>query len=276
MRPLLLFTVLLSSSFMLVGCGTSKKVDAPVSTAERSAEQIFSEATEAAKNREYIRAKALFEEVERQHPYAELSTIAQIKSAEISYKALRYDEAIIAIDRFIELHPSHPQIDYMHYLKAMCYYEQLSDITRDQAVTQQAMDAFDVVVKRFPNSQYARDARLKMDLARDHLAGKEMEIGRYYQKKGELNAALNRFKDVIETYQTTSHTPEALHRLVECYTALGLKDEALRVAIVLGVNYPGSRWYKDTFNLMNPEQRAQLRDNRSWVNRTVSSLLKPE
>jgi outer membrane protein assembly factor BamD len=276
MRLLLLFTVLLSSSFMLVGCGTSKKVDAPVSTAERSAEQIFSEATEAAKNREYIRAKALFEEVERQHPYAELSTIAQIKSAEISYKALRYDEAIIAIDRFIELHPSHPQIDYMHYLKAMCYYEQLSDITRDQAVTQQAMDAFDVVVKRFPNSQYARDARLKMDLARDHLAGKEMEIGRYYQKKGELNAALNRFKDVIETYQTTSHTPEALHRLVECYTALGLKDEALRVAIVLGVNYPGSRWYKDTFNLMNPEQRAQLRDNRSWVNRTVSSLLKPE
>lgn len=275
MRPLLLFTVLLSSSFMFVGCGTSKKVE-PVSTTERSAEQIFSEATEAAKNREYIRAKALFEEVERQHPYAELSTIAQIKSAEISYKALRYDEAIIAIDRFVELHPSHAQIDYMHYLKAMCYYEQLSDITRDQAVTQQAMDAFDVVVKRFPNSEYARDARLKMDLARDHLAGKEMEIGRYYQKKGELNAALNRFKGIIETYQTTSHTPEALHRLVECYTALGLKDEALRVAIVLGVNYPGSRWYRDTFNLMNPEQRAQLRDNRSWVNRTVSSLLKPE
>lgn len=274
MRVTLIATLLLSTTY-LVACSTSKKVE-PVSTAERSAEQIFSEATNAANNREFQKARALFEEVERQHPYADLATTSQIKSAEISYKALRYDEAIIAIDRFIELHPSHPQIDYMHYLKAMCYYEQLSDITRDQGITKQAMDAFDVVVKRFPESQYARDASLKMDLTRDHLAGKEMEIGRYYQKKGEINAAINRFKYVIENYQTTSHTPEALHRLVESYTSLGLKDEAMRVAIVLGYNYPGSRWYNDTFNLLEPSQRAQLRDNRSWVNRTVSSLLKPE
>ena len=161
-------------------------------------------------------------------------------------------------------------------MKAMSYYEQMSDVTRDQDMTRLAMEAFDVVVKRYPESEYAREATLKMDLTRDHLAGKEMSVGRYYQKRNELNAAINRFKTVIDKYQTTSHVPEALHRLVESYTALGLKDEATQVAVVLGYNYPGSRWYRDTYSLLEPEQRARLKDNRSWVNRTVSSLLSPQ
>ncbi len=270
--PALLATLLLSVS-VLTACGTDKAKDLP--QVDRPAEQIYNEALAAAKAREFSRARALFEEVERQHPYSDLATESQIKSAEISYKALKYDDTILALDRFIELHPSHPKIAYAHYLKAMCYYEQLSDITRDQDMTRMAMDAFDVVVKRFPESEYAREASLKMDLTRDHLAGKEMDIGRYYQKKRELNAALNRFKTVIDKYQTTSHVPEALHRLVETYMMLGLKDEATRVAVVLGYNYPGSRWYRDSFVLLEPSQRARLKDNRSWVDRTVSSLLKP-
>lgn len=273
MRRIPLF-ILLLSSVALAACGTAKVKNAP--PAEKPAEQIYAEAMNAAKAKEFTKARNLFEEVERQHPYSDLATESQIKSAEISYKALKYDEAMAAIDRFVELHPGHPQVDYALYMKAMCYYEQLSDVMRDQDMTQQAMDAFDVVVKRFPESKYAREASLKIDLTRDHLAGKEMEIGRYYQKKGELNAAINRFKTVVDQYQTTSHTAEALHRLVESYTALGLKDEATRVAIVLGYNYPGSRWYKDTYNLLEPSQRAKLRDNRSWVDRNVSSLLKPE
>jgi outer membrane protein assembly factor BamD len=274
MRTRWLLASLFITASLLSACGSDKAKDLP--QVERPAEQIYAEATAAAKAREYNRARALFEEVERQHPYSDLATESQIKSAEISYKALKYDDAIIALDRFIELHPSHPQVAYAHYLKAMCYYEQLSDITRDQNMTSMAMDAFDVVVKRFPESEYAREAALKMDLTRDHLAGKEMDIGRYYQKKNDFNAALNRFKTVIDQYQTTSHVPEALHRLVETYTALGLRDEATRVAVVLGYNYPGSRWYRDSFALLEPSQRARLNNQRSWVDRTVSSLLKPE
>jgi outer membrane protein assembly factor BamD len=267
--------LLLGTSLMLPACGTSKPAkDLPQT--ERSAEQIYNEALAAANNKEYQKARALFEEVERQHPYSDLATQGQLKSAQISYEALRYDDAIAALDRFIDLHPGHPQIDYAYYLKALCFYEQMSDITRDQGMTTQAMEALDVVVKRFPTSQYAREATMKMDLTRDHLAGKEIEIGRYYLKRNEIPAALNRFKIVIDQYQITSHVPEALHRMVESYMILGLKDEATRVAAVLGYNYPGSSWYKDSYALLEPSQRARLKDNRSWVNKAVSSLLKPE
>jgi outer membrane protein assembly factor BamD len=267
--------LLIGTSLLLASCGTSKPAkDLPQT--ERSAEQIYNEALTAANNKEYQKARALFEEVERQHPYSDLATQGQLKSAQISYEALRYDDTIAALDRFIDLHPGHPQIDYAYYLKALCYYEQISDIARDQAMTQQAMDALDIVVKRFPTSQYAREVTMKMDLTRDHLAGKEVEIGRYYLKRNEVPAALNRFKIVIDQYQTTAHVPEALHRMVESYMILGLKDEATRVAAVLAYNYPGSSWYRDSYALLDPAQRARLKDNRSWVSKTVSSLLKPE
>jgi outer membrane protein assembly factor BamD len=267
--------LLIGTSLLLASCGTSKPAkDLPQT--ERSAEQIYNEALTAANNKEYQKARALFEEVERQHPYSDLATQGQLKSAQISYEALRYDDTIAALDRFIDLHPGHAQIDYAYYLKALCYYEQISDIARDQAMTQQAMDALDIVVKRFPTSQYAREVTMKMDLTRDHLAGKEVEIGRYYLKRNEVPAALNRFKIVIDQYQTTAHVPEALHRMVESYMILGLKDEATRVAAVLAYNYPGSSWYRDSYALLDPAQRARLKDNRSWVSKTVSSLLKPE
>lgn len=257
----------------LTACASDKK-DAPLP--ERPAEDMFKEATEAARRGEYSKANQLFDEVERQHPYSDFATQAQLKSALASYDALRYDDAVIALDRFIELHPGHPEIDYAYYLKAMCFYEQMTDVRRDQEMTKLALESFDTLISRFPDSKYARDAQLKRDLALDHLAGKEMEIGRYYLSRNEINAAINRFLVVVKNYQTTTHVPEALLRLVESYTILGLKDEATHVAAVLGHNYPGSSWYKNAYDLLDPAQRQRISDERGWVDRTVESLLKPE
>lgn len=258
----------------LTGCASGKKEEKLMP--ERPAADLFNNATKAVEDGQYAKANQLFDEVERQHPYSDYATQAQIKSAEASYQALRYDDAIIALDRFIELHPGHQNIDYAYYLKAMCYYEQMTDVRRDQEMTKEALDALDTLVSRFPDSKYARDGQLKRDLALDHLAGKEMEIGRYYLTRNEVNAAINRFLVVVKEYQTTTHVPEALHRLVESYTILGLKDEATRVAAVLGYNYPGSKWYKDSYDLLDPAQRARLKDERGWVDRTVESILKPD
>jgi outer membrane protein assembly factor BamD len=258
----------------LSACSSAKDKDAPLP--ERPAADLFNDALAASKAGEFNKANKLFDEVERQHPYSDYATQAQIKSAESSYQALRYDDAIISLDRFIELHPGHPNVDYAYYMKAMCYYEQMTDVRRDQEMTRLALESLDTVISRFPDSRYARDAQLKRDLALDHLAGKEMEIGRYYLTRNEINAAINRFITVVKDYQTTTHVPEALHRLVESYTILGLNDEATRVAMVLGHNYPGTKWYKDSYGLLDPVQRAKLKDERGWVDRTVESILKPE
>lgn len=259
----------------LSACSNSKKEEDAALRLERPPEQIYNEATTALKAENYAKAIQLYEEVERQHPYSELATKGQVMAAYAAYQNLKYDEAIIAIDRFTELHPGHPEIAYAYYLKALCYYEQITDVRRDQQMTTLAMDALNTVIERFPDSDYAREATLKRDLTLDHLAGKEMEVGRYYQKGGHINAAINRFMAVIKDYQTTTHTPEALHRLVECYKELGLENEAVRVAAVLGHNYPGSKWYERSFGLLNPDQQARLKDGRSWVDRTIDGLLKP-
>jgi outer membrane protein assembly factor BamD len=264
-----------ASVLVLSGC-TAKKDKIDPLTVDRPAEDIFKEATDADKNGEFSKAITLFSEVERQHPYSELATQAQIRQAEVAYDNLKYDDAILSLDRFIELHPGHPNVDYAYYLKALCFYEQMTDVRRDQAMTEEALIAFDTLISRFPESKYAREAMLKRDLTIDHLAGKEMDIGRYYQKKEQYNAAINRFTNVVKNYQTTTHVPEALHRLVETYTILGLTDEALQVAAVLGHNYPGSQWYVDSYALMDPAQKEKLTDTRSWVDRTISGMLKPD
>ncbi len=270
------FLVALVSSVALTACSSADEDAKRQAQIERPADQIFGEAKVAYDKGEFQKATKLFDEVERQHPYSEFATQAQLLSAKAAYEGLRYDDAVIALDRFIDLHPGHPDVDYAHYLKALCYYEQMADVRRDQETTRLALESFDTLIQKFPDSKYARDAKFKRDLTLDHLAGKEMTVGRYYQRRGELNAAINRFRTVIQDHQTTTHVPEALHRLVEIYTTLGLKDEATRVAAVLGTNYPGSRWYQDSFALLDPQQRARIADQRSWVDRTVDSLLKPE
>ena len=238
-------------------------------------EDLYNNAAGALDAQNYVQASQLFEEVERQYPYSKWATKAQLMSAYSAYKSQRYDEAILALDRFIELHPGNEDIDYAYYLKSLSYYEQISDVARDQQMTELALESLSTVIQRFPDSRYTRDATLKRDLTLDHLAGKEMEIGRYYLHRGHINAAINRFRNVIKTYETTTHTPEALHRLVEAYTILGLKGEATRVAAVLGHNFPGSKWYDDTYNILDPELRKQLLDDRSFMDKTIDSLLRP-
>lgn len=273
-RRLLIVTALVAGVAPLLASCSGEKKD-PL-TVDRPAEQIYKEAEAAEQDGKYKDAITLYSELERQHPYSDYATEAQIRQAQAAYGNMKYTEAIIALDRFIELHPGHPKVDYAYYLKALCFYEQMTDIRRDQSMSQASLEALEVVINRFPDSKYARDAKLKRDLVRDHLAGKEMEIGRYYQKRGELNAAINRYLNVVKTYDTTNHIPEALHRLVECYMTLGIKDEATRVAAVLGYNYPGSQWYSDSYDLLDPAQRARIKDERSWIDRKLSSLLKPD
>lgn len=203
------------------------------------------------------RAVDFFEEVERQHPYSIWANKAILMAAYTRYQLHRFDEAVIGLDRFIRLHPGSTEIAYAYYLRALCYYEQIADIQRDQAATREAMAALQEIVRRFPTSKYASDAKLKIDLTRDQLAGQEMSVGRWYERHGEYQAAINRFKTVIDKYQTTSHVPEALHRLTESYLALGLTGEAQKTAAVLGHNYPGSEWYKDSYALMTGKRPDQ-------------------
>lgn len=217
---------------------------------ERPVESIYNTAVDHLVAERYNQAAREFDEVERQHPYSVWATKAQMMAAYAYYQANKYDEAIVALDRFIQLNPSNRDVAYAYYLKALSYYEQIRDVERDAKLTELALNALDEVVRRFPESIYARDSRLKIDLTYDHLAGKEMEVGRFYLGRGQYLAAVNRFRLVVDKYQTTSHVPEALHRMTECYLALGLKEEAKRTAAVLGYNYPGSEWYADSYSLV--------------------------
>ena len=258
----------------LSACSGSDKPETSVDAA--SVETLYEKASNAMDNENYVEATKYFEEVERQHPYSKWSMRAQLMGAYSSYLDQRYDEAIISLDRYVQLHPGADDIDYAYYLKALCYYEQISDVRRDQDITIQAVKSLNALISRFPNSKYTRDAQLKRDLTFDHLAGKEMDVGRYYLNRGHVNAAINRFRSVVVNFQTTSHVAEALHRLVEAYMTLGLKQEALQVASVLGHNYPGSRWYERSYALLDDSQRQKIIDDRGVLERTFDSLLKPD
>ncbi|WP_082449898.1 outer membrane protein assembly factor BamD [Sphingomonas sp. Leaf67] len=200
---------------------------------------------------QYKVAAALFDEVERQHPYSVWARRAQLMGAFSYYLEGDYTKSIAGAQRFLSVHPGNRDAPYAYYLIALSYYEQISDVTRDQKITMQAMDALGELSRRYPNTAYAADARLKLDLVRDHLAGKEMEIGRFYQQRGQWLGASMRFRSVIDQYQTTTHAPEALMRLTETYLALGVPGEAKKSAAVLGANYPGTDWYKRAYDLIN-------------------------
>lgn len=266
---LLPLAVLALASCSTTGEQNTKQAEVPV-------ELLYNKAADALDAADFVQATKLFEDVERQHPYSDWATKAQLMAAYSSYLAQNYDEAILALERFIQLHPGNDHVDYAYYLKALSLYEQISDVRRDQDMTSQAQKAFDTLIRRFPDSKYSRDAMLKRDLANDHLAGKEMEIGRYYLNRGHINAAINRFRMVVLRYQTTTHTAEALHRLVEGYMTLGLIEEATRIAAVLGYNYPGSKWYQMSYDLLDENSRAQILEERGFVDRTIESIFKPD
>ncbi|WP_085882740.1 outer membrane protein assembly factor BamD [Oceanibacterium hippocampi] len=239
---------------------------------ERPVDELYNSAMNQLENGEYVIAAQQFDEVERQHPYSVWATKAQVMAAFANYQSNRYDDAILAAERFIQLHPGHKDTPYAYYLIAISYYEQIADVGRDQKLTQLALNALDEVVRRYPNSEYARDARLKIDLTQDHLAGKEMRIGRYYLRQGHYVAAINRFRTVVENYQTTSHVPEALHRLTEAYLELGVVDEAQAAAAVLGFNFPGSEWYLDSYALLTGKNLRPEANESSWIVRAWDNV----
>lgn len=234
----------------LGACGSSAKKKQKFAYVERPVEQLYEDAARAMERKRFDDAVELFGEVERQHPYSPWARRSTLMKAFAHYRQNDYEEATTALDQFIALHPGNKDAAYAYYLRAMCFYEQIRDVGRDQDFTNNAVAALNDVVRRYPQSEYARDARLKLDLTLDHLAGKEMFIGRYYQRQNKHIAAINRFKQVINNYQTTGHTEEALYRLVEANLQIGLIDEARSAASVLGYNYPGSPWYSDAYALM--------------------------
>mgnify|MGYP003638234910 FL=1 len=256
-------------AILLAACSSN---DAP-EYVERPVSELYNSAQDLLDAKEYQQAAEAFDEVERQHPYSVWATKATLMSAYAYYQDNKYDDAISAIDRFISLHPANPDVPYAYYLKALSYYEQISDVGRDQQMTQDAMQALDDIIRRFPDSKYARDAKLKKDLTVDHLAGKEMSVGRYYQDRQEFLAAINRFKSVLDKYQTTTHVPEALARLTECYLALGLEGEAKRTASVLGHNFPGSEYYSDSYALLVDDDTIKAaQDDKSWWDSATQSV----
>ena len=216
---------------------------------ERPVEQLYNTAVDLVEKKRYDEATLFFDEVERQHPYTSWARRSMLMSAYVQYEQNAYEDALENIDRFLTIHPGNKDAPYAYYLRAMCHYERIRDVGRDQNITRNALDSLNDVVRRYPDTEYARDARLKLDLTYDHIAGKEMDVGRYYLKRNQHVAAINRFNVVLEQYQTTSHTPEALHRMVEAYLEMGVIPEAQRHAAILGYNYPGSRWYQDTYKL---------------------------
>ncbi|CAN5403414.1 outer membrane protein assembly factor BamD [soil metagenome] len=248
-RPIALALVA-ASILPIAGCASRSKGKSDLPYVARDVGTLYTAARKYLDQGNYKLAAALFDEVERQHPYSVWARRAQIMSAFSYYLAHDYTNSIQSAQRFISVHPGNRDAQYAYYLVALGYYEQISDVTRDQKITQQALDALGELTRRYPNSKYAADARLKMDLVRDHLAGKEMEVGRFYETRGQWLAATLRFRKVVDDYQTTTHVPEALMRLTETYLALGVPAEAEKAAAVLGTNYPGSDWYGHAYKLM--------------------------
>jgi outer membrane protein assembly factor BamD len=260
--------VLGALAWLVAGCAGSTVDETQLP--DRPAEELYSEGQSYLAENNFREAAKSFEEVERQHPYSQWATRGQVMAAYSYYESNQYEEAIAAAERFIELHPGNKDVPYAHYLMGMCYYEQISDVGRDQEMTRKALETFDELARRFPGSDYTRDAQLKIDLVRDHLAGKEMEIGRYYQRRQLWLAGINRFRNVVEQYQTTTHVPEALHRLTESYLALGMNQEAQASAAVLGYNFPGSEWYERSYALLQGQNLEPVRDEGgSWFSRLL-------
>lgn len=244
----------MASMLSLSACGSnigSRGKNKAPEYVERPVELLYNNARDKMDRKEYAEAVTSFEEVDRQHPYSEWARRSILMAAYANYKQSKYEEAIATSQRYVSMFTGNQESTaYAFYLIALCYFEQIVDVGRDQRMTELALASLNEVVQRYPNTAFAKDARLKMDMTRDQLAGKEMEIGRYYLKAEHHLAAIGRFKRVLDLYQTTTHVPEALHRLVEANLSIGLNEEARQVGAVLGYNYPGSEWYEASYKLL--------------------------
>lgn len=253
---------------VLAGCSTTEEEP----YVEKPVEDLYNKAMDLMEAGKYDKAAENFDEVERQHPYSPWATKAQIMSAYAHYRGQKYDRAIAALEAFTQLHPAHPDVPYALYMTGVSYYEQLGPVARDSKDTEDALRVFNELIRRFPSTDYAKDAKYKIMLLQDSLAGKEMETGRFYLNKKAYQGAINRFQIVATKFQTTSHVEEALYRIVECYLGMGLREEARTVAAVLGHNYSGSPWYAEAYLLVEGKEleggTQSLRfKEESWLDR---------
>ena len=248
----------LSLGMASAGCNTTKEAEEATPTDPKA---LFSEGIDEINQGNYNTAVASFETLEIEHPASELAPEAQVRRAYSQYLDSKYDDALITIDDFTKQYPVHESAPYMYYLKALCYYDQIVDVGRDQHLSFKAIEALNELIARYPESTYARDAKLKVEYVHNILAGKEMDIGNFYQKKNHMIAALIRYKTVVEQYQTSIFTPEALYRMVEIYYTLGDVDQAKKYAAVLGYNYPDSEWYSKAYSLVETKTQGT---QRSW------------
>ncbi|WP_411838777.1 outer membrane protein assembly factor BamD [Paracoccus sp. ME4] len=254
------------AGLVLSGCGGNRDAAARQNLDRFTAEEIYKRGEyELENSRRPADAVFYFSEIERLYPYSEWARRALIMQAYGNHRAGNYEEARGAAQRFLDNYPGDEDAAYAQYLLALSYYDQIDDVGRDQGLTFQALQGLRTVIEQYPDSEYARSAILKFDLAFDHLAAKEMEIGRYYLKQGHYAASVNRFRVVVEEFQTTSQTPEALLRLVEAYLALGLLDEAQTAGAILGHNFQSSPFYDDAFRqLRGRGLSAEVRGD-SWL-----------
>ncbi len=281
-RPLraALLSLSLLAAGSLAGCGLFED-DTPENNLntdaanyrERPIDMIYADGWRALRAGNWALAAAQFSEMERQHPYSPWARRAMLMSAFCSYQANDYNTAIGVADQYIALHPGSNEVAYAFYLKAVSLYEQIVDVGRDQSATRDSLVALQDVVQRFPDTEYARDARLKIDLTMDHLAGKEMAVGRYYLMRRDYIGAINRFRVVVEQYQTTPQIAESLERLTEAYYSLGLDNEAQTAAAVLGANYPGSAWYQNAYGILRGRNLQPREDKGSWISQAFRRIL---
>jgi outer membrane protein assembly factor BamD len=257
----------------LAACGASLfGSDSKPTVETKPPEVLFNEANELLNKNDYTKAAERFEEVDRQHPYAPQAREAILMSAFAYQKADKLPEAVAAARRYLALFPSTKEAALAQHIIATAYYDRINDATRDQGDTKRAMVELETLVNRYPDSRYAADAKKRIRLARDVLAASEMNVGRWYQKKGEHLAAINRFRTVVTDYPNTAHVEEALMRLTECYYALGIVNEAQTAAAVLGHNFPNSKWYKDSYTLLSSNGLQPREDSGSWISQTWRSM----
>ena len=256
----------------LMACSAFKKDDDYVP--ENPADLLYNEGLYLMNTKQdYKEAAKKFDEVDRENPYSEWARKALLMSAYANYQAEQYDDCITSAKRYVTLHPGSPDAAYAQFLIGSSYYDQILDVSRDQARADKAIDALQEVVRKYPNSEYAISAQKKIAMARDQLAGKEMDVGRFYMNKRDFIGAINRFKVVVTQYQTTRHVEEALMRLTEAYVALGIMDEAQTAAAVLGHNFPDSSWYKDAYNLVKTAGGEPTAENKgSWISRAFQKI----
>jgi outer membrane protein assembly factor BamD len=253
---------------LLAGCADDKNTIAP----DEPADKLYNEGLTLLNKKEYVDSAKKFEEVDRQHPYSDWGRKSLLMAAFAYYEGGKYDDTITTAKRYVTLHPGSADAAYAQYLMASAYFDQIPDISRDQARTERAMQVLAEVARKYPNTEYAESAKKKIEVARDQLAGKEMMIGRFYLEKRNFIGAINRFKAVVTQYQTTRHVEEALMRLTECYMALGIVPEAQTAAAVLGHNFPSSPWYQDAYKLVQTGG-AEPRENKdSWISKAFKAL----